>query len=486
MHPVLRLQNIEQAPPSYRNTLRDALRGGPRALSNLQTLERGLAGRAQPKHVLPVLYATLDPSPILDASSSDTPPPFPDSLLDRVLICIGILATMLEDSRVPSEAFSFIWPRLFDWVLFIENYHDSHPDLVGREVRRPFFVGFVMATAELVAHEPTRDMIEATPGFRTLIGRIWLSFPESWDDPDIPWHHLGILLMDNLLLQDPTNLRDFVAAFDGGESQLATFVIKHIAPASIEYVAPAMDVILKTQKNQRFMAILLDHGLIPALTRLVALYASQKDAVKYLVESFPPLSRPFEMPRALHWITQALKAGLLDAIVLAGTNYPNHAGTIEYLQWFLAHVLPRARVYLPAVVQISRTLEHAVSLAAALAFQKSLLFPAWKAFVAMAEDSLQYLAYYSRPDRPRSVQVCYNSQCLKVLPRKSTKRCPQCRLCHYCSEDCQRIDWLDGKHRRECGDLYSNRVASPDDLSARNRDFLRTIVEFEYMRDRGM
>ncbi|KAJ7617963.1 hypothetical protein FB45DRAFT_1063497 [Roridomyces roridus] len=421
MHPVLRMHNLDQAPPFCRETLLDAVRAdGARALENLRFLSKGLGTRILPKHILPVLYANLDSDLVVGMRSSDSVSPFPDYLIERVSISMAMLTVLIQKNRVPSGAYPFIWPRLFDWVSYVDNYYDVHLELQAQR-RRQFSCTFVLAAFELLKDDATRTLVEGTPGFRTLLGRIWFSFPESFEEPGIP----------------------------------------HLNPvALIDFLGPPLEIVCKTRENHDFTATLLDNGLAPALTRVIAMHAAREHhGGPFLDDFLSAFSRGALATQPFRWVAEGLRAGLLEALVMAATNYPHRPDTVEYLRWFFSVFLPQAMVYLPVVSALADHWVDCLSLSKEHAFQASAVFPEWKDFVSLASDRMFSEAYHvSHPDRSRSTQMCSNEECGALLSPKSMRRCLACRICYYCSDACQRLHWLNGEHRAECEDLRLHRI----------------------------
>ncbi|KAF7321894.1 hypothetical protein MKEN_00711600 [Mycena kentingensis (nom. inval.)] len=75
--------------------------------------------------------------------------------------------------------------------------------------------------------------------------------------------------------------------------------------------------------------------------------------------------------------------------------------------------------------------------------------------------------------------ACSNLQCLNITPNNVAKRCSGCKVLHYCSKDCQRIDWKEGNHRAFC-DMYGlsrNFFTSPfHQFSKKQRTWLWKIA----------
>jgi hypothetical protein len=65
---------------------------------------------------------------------------------------------------------------------------------------------------------------------------------------------------------------------------------------------------------------------------------------------------------------------------------------------------------------------------------------------------------YERVKSQKKTGRCYNKQCtlpLRTAQRNKMMTCSQCRMVHYCSRECQVVDWP--KHRKDCKDYVAVR-----------------------------
>ncbi|KAI6016217.1 hypothetical protein EDC04DRAFT_542494 [Pisolithus marmoratus] len=78
----------------------------------------------------------------------------------------------------------------------------------------------------------------------------------------------------------------------------------------------------------------------------------------------------------------------------------------------------------------------------------SLLYEAWQRL----EEAVRERAQMLRPDypTPHAVQHCHNERCTRVDSFGSFRRCGGCLHSFYCSKECQRFDWQQGKHKAYC------------------------------------
>ncbi|KAJ7443254.1 hypothetical protein B0H11DRAFT_2204299 [Mycena galericulata] len=435
MHPVLQLSNLSNAPFSYRvnhelnlfyifsfllvlqQIASAAVNGRSRALANIRILHeryRESPTNIRPEHILPVIYATLDPRNIPDLELLDSELPLPDSIIDRVFSSFGTLFFALKDGQVPSAAFSDIWHRFYAWIDFLDTYRDAHLDLQSHPPYDLLTI-FVLTTCLLLQHGLTRSFILATPGLQTILSRAWLSFVES------DFHQASVIALSGILMGDadaanPTNFQELVAGVDGGIVRLAALVVKHLnlvvaSSGPIDEhlcIAGATGIIQQTENNAVFSSALLEQGLATALTALVAKFASAPRAQELLTTCFRVLIAKVQIVPAYPCVHEAFQTGLLEAIILSETHNagPHLSGNLVYL---LRDGLPRAMVYFPAIVEVGRRLEELERLASAPAFQSSPLLSHWRQLVLVVNSNIRCVEYHLHEKR-LSFQICYNGE----------------------------------------------------------------------------
>lgn len=78
----------------------------------------------------------------------------------------------------------------------------------------------------------------------------------------------------------------------------------------------------------------------------------------------------------------------------------------------------------------------------------SLLYRDWQRFKEVVRERAKML----KPDypTPHAVQHCHNERCSRVDPLGTFRRCGGCLHSFYCSKECQRFDWQQGKHKAYC------------------------------------
>lgn len=85
---------------------------------------------------------------------------------------------------------------------------------------------------------------------------------------------------------------------------------------------------------------------------------------------------------------------------------------------------------------------------------------------------------YGRVKSQKKTGLCYSTQC--TLPLRTTERskmmtCSQCRMVHYCSRQCQLVDWP--FHRQKCKDYAAMRKLTAAGKTTHDDPQLKAIVD---------
>ncbi|KAJ7112018.1 hypothetical protein C8R43DRAFT_1242828 [Mycena crocata] len=424
MHPFLQVGNLSNAPSSYRALARVAVDGGEEAWSSLQALSfryHNITPGVEPRHLLPVIYSTLDPGTIPNARQMDSAAPLPNFLIHRSDMYLLIVVTMFELHRDPQVA----------------------------------------------------QLMKITPGLRAIIGRAW----PMVIDTDNGLQHLGLFGVSELMADvvdpaNPANFLELMVGIDGGPVELAKSVVKQLnmflaSPGDYDKysflsMSGALQFLKKIEYNPTLCEALLENGVVTVLTALMFKLAPIEEAAPILVICVEAFVDRVQVLPGYPWMEESLQAGLLKVIVRLGSLPSLSAGLSKVVGYLLRDGLPRSLVYYPIVVHLSRTLEDAKVLASTAAFQISPFFHHWHEFVSLADERIRVLREYQSGGHEK-LQICNNAQCRNITGKDSTRRYSVCHLGHYCSEHCQRADWHEGNHRDDCAHLYTYRIRESSD-----------------------
>ncbi|KAK0473402.1 hypothetical protein IW261DRAFT_692783 [Armillaria novae-zelandiae] len=105
-----------------------------------------------------------------------------------------------------------------------------------------------------------------------------------------------------------------------------------------------------------------------------------------------------------------------------------------------------------------------------------LLWSSWSLLQDTAAQRYSHIPSYFFTPR----ETCGNPQCLDshIRPR-DVKRCSGCLVAHYCSQGCQRDNWME--HQLACKDLMLNRkVGRPVKMNTLEHDFAESMVGLDF------
>ncbi|KAJ7088116.1 hypothetical protein C8R44DRAFT_819495 [Mycena epipterygia] len=88
---------------------------------------------------------------------------------------------------------------------------------------------------------------------------------------------------------------------------------------------------------------------------------------------------------------------------------------------------------------------------------------------------------YYESDAYVSLKAC--DSCGNIHRKRDLVRCSFCKWQNYCSKQCQTVDWKSG-HRQACHRINMVSRDEPENLSARDRSFLRALLDIDYKRIR--
>ncbi|KAJ6629624.1 hypothetical protein B0H10DRAFT_2208583 [Mycena sp. CBHHK59/15] len=311
MHPTLGLQNLSQLGPSDRRLVTSAANGSLDAVREV------------------VVLISADPDQL-----KACPSPI-DSPILHAILSLKALSTRNADSGgliLVKEASPDVWPHVWKWVRLLDQYWE---DLVDD-------------------HKETRDRIYATPGVHVVIARAWTIFLDK-QSPEVD---LGLL-----------------QGAGGSIADLARLLVAHLnfavpstdSPPSNETLLLLRGIIrlLKTinHRNEDWGSALLLQGI------------REKAKGGILDDCFFILAKILVVTPQHKYIAEALKAGLLQAIVLC----------------FYYSVLSEINVELDKVRDLTQT----------PCFWASEIFQIWTTFVDSTETRLQVLRRYDNGESTR-------------------------------------------------------------------------------------
>ncbi|KAJ7084986.1 hypothetical protein C8R44DRAFT_991828 [Mycena epipterygia] len=199
-----------------------------------------------------------------------------------------------------------------------------------------------------------------------------------------------------------------------------------------------------------------------AFTAIMALHAMNKVPPHLLVHFWPLGDR---------WMVEAVKAGLLPALVSVIQRERAPRAATRILEVALPSYVAHYRVVAQVEISMSAAMPAIQRLVKAQKVPDCLT-----TFLNSLSHSLKIRSNYDS-GKYVSTQACDNMKCGALLRKSRFRRCSQCSRPYYCSEQCQTVDWCEAGHRAVCESLF---VSKLDVASTRDRAFMRAFLHHIY------
>ncbi|KAF8186137.1 hypothetical protein K438DRAFT_1973504 [Mycena galopus ATCC 62051] len=469
-----------------------AEQGSPQNLPRLAQMVPSMPV-AQLRHLLPVLYANLDPVavPTSDELETIVETVHYDNSVQRAFLALDALAKLFGKEAVPVDAYLPLWPRVWPWIHLTETYAEQFPGSMPTRVRYGAFMNLIMY---MLDDPPTAEVISATSGVRDLLVRAWEKILDS-DPPLFCWilNNFTCIMRSFLSPKEPSCLAELIEGAGRTLRHLARLIVRHLTylipmarSLDVEKTRPIgsfCDLLgfiqgISVATSQGDIGIpLLVHSILTTLVRLLRALDLRVIASQELLGTYMSTLRRFVIadpdPQR---VVEALRAGLIDLIApLVG--HPLVPDATEHV-CALFNFLASTRVYYSVLAEIegmSPALDKILDQNDPV-IMRSPVFDAWKTFTESAAERQKMKQRFDSDESPSSL-ACDNTECNKIFEKSKFKRCAGCKYMSYCSRDCQKRDWKEGGHREEC---QKNRLTTSGLLVKRNRAFLRALVHYDY------
>ncbi|KAJ7677616.1 hypothetical protein B0H17DRAFT_1206897 [Mycena rosella] len=450
-----------------------------------------------PEHIFPIIYANLDPDLTPSPQNMESPSSTTITEITRAFFALQVFSTACRRATLSDEVAAEIWPRIWGWISFVDFYRDyDNPAL--RNVSQPqVYSTLIQAICEFCfpVGMIRGKLVTDTPGWRTFITRAWSVFVAEGDfTRETQFHNLCTIMVRDMQAAHPTNFRELIDGVGGNVDDLAALVIQHLK-LLLTYLDVAQTTSIRVMlggpfqllidtdgKQPEFWHAILKQGIITVLTTAICRFAVDArlgdplgSCLRLLVSM---TGRPLD---SFRWMTEALKSGLMKAVLLCCTS--NIDGVPPQTEYFLQEAIPRALVSYSAVVQVERALADGFPLASLPSFRASPLVYAWDRLAILATERIKVMKDYSGGGYA-TLRVCDNIKCAKVTAKHGIKQCSACEMVYYCSWACQYVDWRDGGHRHDCKIYTAAGPRKPEHLSARERSFMCALLQSDYRAQR--
>ncbi|KAJ7261168.1 hypothetical protein C8J57DRAFT_1337253 [Mycena rebaudengoi] len=485
MHPSLELQNLSQLTPSDKRLAMSAAKGSLNALHAVVNLLS--TDYSHPGLFAPVFFANLDPSAIQNMDLMKPCPPAIKSYVPRVMLSLKALSIRKADGEIAvlvAEAFGDIWPRTWKWIQLLECYRADLVDVIALSDVDSYSI-YCAIILRLYDHKQSKELLYATPGVRDVMTRAWTVFLANQTTPKLDL--LGICRFMVADVITPKNLQGLLLGAGGDFPDLAKLLAGHL-----NFVIPVPDHpisddtllllsaavrLLKSinHRNEEWSSELLSQGIVqPLVVTMRSLAVSAKGAAHEMLDDcFVILTRLLIFTPRHQYLVEALKAGLLHAIVLCRVESLS-------IKCFLTAILPPSTVYYTVLKQLVAALPEVASITQTSQFELSEIFPNWKKFMEVTESRFHVMRRYDGGDW-LSGRYCDNLNCAKRMKPADQRRCSGCGTSYYCSKECQIIDWKIGGHRKVCKRFGELVLSDPEMVNTRDRSFIWALAHLDWM-----
>ncbi|KAF7297459.1 MYND-type domain-containing protein [Mycena indigotica] len=463
-----------------------------------------------------VAYIILDPSTIskfllqvddLDREANSNALAIAHDTIARAMRTItlaGLLAnpTVGPDERAPIAVLQELWPRIWEWICFHDNFRDHDIFDFGKPAVAMYHAHVCMIHT-LVRHSALKAQLYATPGLWELLGRAWAIFVETREYNGqgiiqlaeiILWHSSSIA---ESVLDDSRVVNDLVAGV-GGLQELARICVKSLdttfphdpslqLPLTPLAQATASTVLtlLKCHplhESTVFHKTLSELGavapLVRVLLRVLHEYPVPRTRVNERGIIFATFSALFRAVLAINesdpvpGYLEALKAGLLPAShnFYSGIEPEEHVAHLPALL-FSTHIMTSPLILEELSKWDLKKVEDTSG------FVDPALAEAWRNVYTLIESRLTTFSAHNVM-RGSVRRGCSNPRCEELHPREVMKWCTLCHLTQYCSKDCQREDWH-ARHTIYCDAPVFDDI-DPGRIYRRRRSFMRSLLNEEY------
>ncbi|KAJ7639558.1 hypothetical protein FB45DRAFT_906007 [Roridomyces roridus] len=502
VHPWLQARNISGLRPFLRTTASRAMGGSTRHIAIVCAMIPKLTNDEMALIFPPVIYANLDPTRM----------PSPEVLdgltnMSAQLPCIQNLVPLFDWMRIITSGPLFerlygaapdLWARFWPWVDFLLSHEDS---LVGFSPAHDLSIhqSISQTIMALFTNPITSHLVIDTTGIRRAMVISWIKILRLFEsDEQTRMRDVAIPISVPSELKNGQHLAEVLDGCGGDLSLLSRIMTESISlaskhpndPLAGSLVTPVL--LLLSRIGSRFPGTLSGLMTPKLVSSLVSAVGIQVTAPGWhqptgIQVSLVMLLQFLHMPQAFNWIVPCLRKGLLTQVVSWGERLGGAApaDTVNKFDDLLRLVLPEMLVRPTIVVEMKRCFDALEERAAKPAFAECVLFPMWAALRDLVNERTAIVKVWEDPRRQPSL-VCYNVQCAKITDRNSLRRCGGCHTAVYCSETCQRADWVvvDG-HRTECKPMSEiSRGFALMGLHHRDKSFIRTLLDMDSRRHR--
>ncbi|KAF7371456.1 MYND-type domain-containing protein [Mycena sanguinolenta] len=476
MHRLLRSEALSRLPISIRRFAIPAANGSPDDLAHL--LDLVVDDEHRYTQCLPVLYANLDPDRIPDE----------EHLNANAVKCANFVLDSLADLEyAPKSTWPELWPRVWAWIAFFEAYSECLAEPLTRPHVRFDLLRFVRTFDD---DDTTKEDINRTAGWRTLVMQAWLMILESEDSLE---HYVFPDLCRAVGDMEITTEEEFEEVLDGaqGPNNLGCVVVQtierllvtnrpYISDSGLSFLTLILLFLENLGQHKTISPALMHNGGASVFTAAAGIchevdHEYDRSAVqqKAVLLCLNALSSMLSCHSAMR---DALASGLLHSILYCATFSPDKRLPSEMrgLEQILTRTLPGSTVFQTVLAELDTQLQGVRNTLESPSFQRCWMYKDWLKFMAFADDRIAFMKHVQSKDFVSS-KACDNMECGVIRPKAEFKRCSHCQQVYYCCSDCQKLDWRAGGHRETCRSIPIF-ASKNKNLGMRNLHFMRQLL----------
>ncbi|KAF7335542.1 MYND-type domain-containing protein [Mycena venus] len=485
---------VSQLPLRLRPVARAAAAGSSSDFMSLFNLAKGDPNSQAPL-LLPVVFANFHPRFIPTADQADA---HPDDFRVTVAKAVRALEYLSVIKSIPPDAALAVLHRVRDWISFLQCHWAFIPPL-SQYSELSLSIAILLLVGKLKQDQEIAKELHQMPCLCIIVARAWKLFilePEERTPRAALTEVCTFLSAHTRDSKHLPHLEEFIEGADGSLSGLAELTLRHLnryvsrpLPVNpftldISYLCRVLMFVIRSPDNKPFQDALHSHGVLTTFVHAASVLSERltgrDDEHALLANDMLPAVWAYLNKRItdLHSprpVREAVRAGILRVII----SFPNHSdhSTNDSLRSILSWI-ELYTVYQSVLSSLELAFIEVKDLQSAQGFTRSPLFYPWSLLWDTAQRRITILKYYESDDYI-SQKACDSLQCGNIYRKRDLMRCSFCRRQYYCSRRCQTADWNDD-HRDACPRLSALNQQDPEKMSARNRSFLRALIDAEY------
>lgn len=355
--------------------------------------------------LLAIFYAHLDPAGIPTASELDQNPeassgrPTQSVVLWRVFTALEILV------KLPVSQGGALWTqRVWPWMEFLHTFRDNLPDLPTEHTLYSVFLALLVH----VQQHWDAKVIASTPRVRVIVATAWVIFLDLGDTEALK--NIAHFIYRDSKVHGISWKEEYMDGAGGTTSDLASMVVRHIKYAVDRERMSATDFLLlmvtakflfattnfkskASEAQGSYETELLAHGFAGVLTEAICglnfVLAEHSSGPQLLNSLLLNLGNALVYPPGYLWVAEALKAGLLRAIVMSALSGGHSVH--PQLEFWVTSLIPGSMVYRCVVRDLDNAYRDIEDLATNRAFRQSSLFNDWRAMTILSRERVDLL-----------------------------------------------------------------------------------------------